>query len=174
MALQVTAPEWTALAVGGMAVVTDLRTRRVPNVLTFGAALAAFAFAAWTAGWSGLAASLAGWGVGCAVFLPFFLLGGLGAGDVKLLAAIGAWLGPTGAFWTAIYGGLAGGVLALAVAVSKGYLGTSFSNLFGLLMFWRTAGIRPMPTLTLESAVGPRLPYALPILAGAVVTIWLV
>ena len=59
----------------------------------------------------------AGWATGLALFVPLYALGGMGAGDVKLLGAIGAWLGPMGAVWTGLYGAIAGGVLALAVAV---------------------------------------------------------
>jgi prepilin peptidase CpaA len=165
--------EWVAVCVAASAVATDLRTRRIPNVLTFGAAGSALVFAAITGGWHAVGTSLAGWIVGCAAFLPFFLLGGLGAGDVKLLAALGAWLGPGAAFWTAVYGGLAGGPLAIGVALSKRYFTESLTNVWCLLMFWRTAGIQPMPSLTLQSAAGPRLPYALPIFAGAVLTLWL-
>ena len=73
---------------------TDIRTRRIPNVLTFGATIAALVFHGSTAGTSGLATSVGGWMVGAALFLPVFALRGMGAGDVKLLAAVGAWLGP--------------------------------------------------------------------------------
>lgn len=165
--------EAAALAVGAVACLTDLRGRRIPNAVTFGGAALAILAALLTRGPSGLLESVAGWLVGCAVFFPFFALGGLGAGDVKLLAAIGAWLGPAGAFWTAIYGGLAGGPLAIGAALYRNYLGQSLMNLWLLLTFWRTAGLRPMPSLTLQSAAGPRLPYALPITAGAVLVIWL-
>ena len=53
-------------------------------------------------GLPGLGLSLGGWLVGCALFLPWFLLRGMGAGDVKLLAALGAWLGPRDALWIAL------------------------------------------------------------------------
>ena len=72
----------------------DLRTRRIPQVLTLGGAIAGFAFHAATGGWQGGLGSLAGWFIGIAIFLAPFALGGLGAGDVKLLGALGAWLGP--------------------------------------------------------------------------------
>ena len=159
----------TALAAIGF----DLATRRIPNALTFGTAGAALVFAAVTQGWPGLGWAVAGWGVGCLLFLPWFLLGGMGAGDVKLLAGIGAWLGPMGALWAALYAGLVGGPLALIVAASSGYVKQSFTNLWGLLMFWRVMGIRPAPDLTLHTAKSPRLPYALPIAAGAGLAIWL-
>ena len=61
----------------------------------------------------------------------------MGAGDVKLMAAIGAWLGPALALLTALYGAIAGGVLAIVVALSTGYLKTALSNLWRMLMHWR-------------------------------------
>jgi prepilin peptidase CpaA len=97
----------------------------------------------------------------------------MGAGDVKLLAALGAWIGPADAVWLALYAGLAGGPFAVIVSLFHGYLRESFSNLWHLLMFWRIAGIQPMQNLTLQTARSPRLPYALPIAAGAVMAIWL-
>jgi len=98
----------------------------------------------------------------------------MGAGDVKLLAALGAWLGPSGALYLAIYTSLAGGVMALAVSVRHGYLKTAFGNLRALSRFWLIFGVRPMPGLTLEQqGPSPRLAYALPMFVGTVVTLWL-
>ena len=68
-------------------------------------------------GVAGLGSAAGGWLVGCAAFLPFFLLGGMGAGDVKLMAALGAWVGPHTAIWVALYAGLAGGPLAVMAAL---------------------------------------------------------
>src|SRR6476469_9828974 len=156
----------TAVAVAGVAVVWDLATRRIPNVLTFGAALAAILVHGYVSGWSGAAMALAGWAAGAAFFFPFFALGGMGAGDVKLLAALGAWLGPVAAMWVALFAGIAGGIMALVVAAFSGYLGKAFNNLFALLMFWRIEGLKAAPELTLSSHSGPRLAYAVPVLAG--------
>jgi len=110
--------------------------------------------------------------VGLVVFFPFFALGGMGAGDVKLMAAIGAWLGPALAILTALYGAIAGGVLAIAVALSSGYLKTAFANLRRMAMHWRVNGLEVVPELTLEHNKGPRLAYAVPIFIGLVVTLW--
>jgi prepilin peptidase CpaA len=161
------------LLIGGAACVTDFRSRRIPNVLTIGASVAALVFGALSGGLVGAAWSTAGWAVGCALFLPWFVLGGMGAGDVKLLAALGAWAGPSSAVWIALYAGLAGGILALVVSLAKGYLGESLRNVWGLLMFWRIAGVRPHPELTLGAGKGPRLPYAFPITVGAMAVLWL-
>ena len=161
------------VVVGLIACVTDLRSRRIPNVLTFGAAGAALGYAFAVAGWRGLAIAALGWLIGAAAFFIPFALGGLGAGDVKLLAAMGAWLGPAGAVWLALYTGVAGGVMALAVALGSGYLRRALSNVSLLLMHWRVAGLRPLSEVSLEGSNGPRLAYALPIFAGLVATLWL-
>src|SRR5262249_48813434 len=122
--------QWPIVAgLAAAAVGWDLATRRVPNVLTFGAAGLAFAVSAAQAGLGGLAWSVLGWLAGVGLFLPLFAIGGLGAGDVKLLAAFGACLGPRGAFFAAIWAALTGGVLAVIVAASKGYLGRALGNL---------------------------------------------
>jgi prepilin peptidase CpaA len=157
-----------------MACGTDLLSRRVPNWLTIGGVFAAILFSSVTGGLTGFGASVAGGAVGFFAFMPLFLLGGMGAGDVKLLAAVGAWLGPANAAWTALYASVAGGVLAIAIGLYHGYLRTAFSNLWGLLGFWRVAGIRPSSGLTLgTTTTAPRLPYAIAIAAGTLVTLWL-
>jgi prepilin peptidase CpaA len=155
------------------AAVIDVRTHRIPNLLTFGSAAAALVYYAWTAGAHGLGASAGGWAIGVALFLPLFLLRGMGGGDVKLLGAVGAWLGPMGVLYAGLYSVLAGGVLALVIGLMHGYLGKAFSNLWGLLGVWRAAGIQPLPGLTLEDSVGPRLAYGVAIAAGTVATVWL-
>src|SRR6187401_3320193 len=117
----------------GIAIVAsawDLRTRRIPQLLTFGGALAAFVFHSINGGWDAGVASAAGWAVGIAIFFVPFALGGLGAGDVKLLGALGAWLGPTGIFWAALYTGVAGGVLAIVVALASGYMRRALANVY--------------------------------------------
>jgi prepilin peptidase CpaA len=161
------------VGVAAIAAGWDLTTKRIPNLLTFGAAIGAVIAHAYVEGWSGAGMSVAGWAVGVAAFFPFFALGGLGAGDIKLLGAIGAWLGPMAAIWVALFSGIAGGVLAVAVAASAGYLTRAFANLWTVLATWRVAGIAPTPELTLAANSGPRLAYAVPVLAGLVLTLWL-
>ena len=100
------------LLVAVAACVTDIRSRRIPNLLTFGAALAAIVFHTFASGLDGLSAATFGWLLGVAMFLPFFALGGMGAGDVKLLAALGAWLGPPTRSGWRFYRLMAGGVMA--------------------------------------------------------------
>ena len=161
------------LTIASLACVTDLRTRRIPNVLTFGAALAGVAYQVVSGGVDGLGNAALGWLAGALVFILPFALGGLGGGDVKLLAALGAWLGPQDILWLSLYTGVAGGVMALLVSAIHGYLGTAIQNVKLLLCHWRVAGLKTLPEITLESSRGPKLAYAFPILTGMVATIWL-
>lgn len=165
--------EAVVLILGGIACVCDLRTRRIPNLLTFGGAAIAIAYSLWVSGLGGLATSVGGWMVGVALFLPMFVLGGMGAGDVKLAGCLGAWLGPTTALFLALYSAIAGGVMALVVALATGYFKQAVGNVWLLLAHWRVVGIRPLPELTLDGSRGPRLPFAVPILAGAIAAMWL-
>jgi prepilin peptidase CpaA len=164
--------EVAVLLVSSIACVWDLRTRHIPNLLTFGGAALAIADAIRVAGPGGLVTSVGGWLTGAALFMPMFVLGGMGAGDVKLAACIGAWLGPMPALFVAIYSAIAGGVMAVAVALYTGYFRQAVGNVWLLLAHWRVVGIRPLPELTLEGSRGPRLPFALPIAAGALAVLW--
>jgi prepilin peptidase CpaA len=164
--------ETAALIVAALACVTDLRSARIPNLLTLSAIAAALAFHALAPTGVGLAAAGLGLLVGLIVFFPFFALGAMGAGDVKLTAALGAWLGWHAAINVALYGALAGGVLAIVVALWHGYLRTALRNLQTLLSHWWLMGVQPLPELTLDQGKGLRLPYALPIMTGLVVTLW--
>ena len=162
-----------AVVVAAVGCAFDLSTRRIPNALTFGAAAAALAYRAGSGGLDALGGGVGGWLIGALVFAVPFLLGGLGGGDVKLLAALGAWVGPSDALWLALYTGVSGGMLAVAVALANGYLRQAFRNIWLLLCRWRVAGARAVPELTLEGSASPKLAYALPILCGTVVTTWM-
>jgi prepilin peptidase CpaA len=161
------------LLVVSIAVAFDVYTRRIPNALNFGAATAAVCFAFFQAGLSGTTSALAGWFLGAALFFPFFAFGGMGAGDVKLLAALAAWLGPLDALYLAFFSSLAGGLAALVYALMRGYARQAVSNIWVMLMHWRVVGLRPVPGLTLRDGRAPRLAYAIPIAVGALCTLWL-
>ncbi len=164
-------PYILALATAAIACVTDVRTRRIPNKLTFASAIAAVLYHA-IGGGLGLWHACAGCAVGIAFFVIPFALGGLGGGDVKLMGALGAWLGPAQALWLGLYAGVAGGILAVGVSAASGYLRQALSNVWLLLKHWTVVGPRPLDEFTLAKGTGPRLAYAIPILVGTVVTIW--
>ena len=162
------------LVIGTIASIWDLRTGRIPNALTFGAALVAIVVRLVVGGPAAAGWAMVGWAVGCALFMPVYLLGGMGAGDVKLLAAIGAWVGPMAALKVAFFSTLAGGVLAIVVALARGYLRQALSNVWLLLCHWRVMGLKPLDEVSLQAASGsPRLAYGLAITAGSMAWLWM-
>jgi prepilin peptidase CpaA len=167
-------PQWIgAFAIAGAACWFDVRTRSIPNWLTFPAAALGLIAATLAHGGHGALSSAAGLLVGLALFFPLFVLRGLGAGDVKLMGALGAWLGGFVVLGVAFYTSLAGGVLALGLIVRHRYGGQALRNLWLLLLHWRVFGFTPLDSLTLETSAGPKLPYALPIAVGVALTFWL-
>jgi prepilin peptidase CpaA len=167
-----TVPHFFVLAVAALACAIDIRERRIPNWLTFGAAIAGLAYQGLQGGPSGLLTAGGGWMLGAAMFFLPFALGGLGAGDVKLVAALGAWLGPYETVWLVLFTGTAGAVLALVASLATGYLRQALSNIWLLFSHWRVMGVRPLPELTIHQATGPKLAYGVAIFAGAMVTVW--
>lgn len=165
--------QWAgAFALAGAACWFDLRTRRIPNGLTISAAACGVVAATLAHGGHGAVSSGTGLLAGLAIFFPLFLLKGLGAGDVKLMGALGAWLGTSVIFSVAFYTSLAGGVFALVLIGRHRYERQAMRNLWLLLMHWRVSGLTPLDSVTLDTSAGPKLPYALPIAAGLVVACW--
>jgi prepilin peptidase CpaA len=108
------------IAAGTAAAAIDLSTRRVPNTLTGGLALLGLLLAVSGHGRIGAGAAVAGCLIGLALMLPGHLFGATGGGDVKLLAAFGMLLGPADTLAAFLISAIAGGVLALGVAVHRG------------------------------------------------------
>ena len=163
--------EMVAISVALVASVFDLRSRRIPNALTFGATAAGFLFAAATGGASGVGAGVGGWAIAMLLWLPIYALGGMGAGDVKLMAAVGMWIGPAGALHAALYAAIAGAILGLGLAITRGIVRQTFHNVQLLLLHWQVAGFSPHAQLTLATAGSSRLAYAVPVLIGTVAAV---
>ncbi|MCC6861861.1 MAG: prepilin peptidase [Bryobacterales bacterium] len=105
-------PLWIGLAAGVAALAEDLGRRRISNWTSGGAVAGGLAWHGLEWGWKGAAASLAGAAAGFGVFLIFHLLGGMGGGDIKLMAGFGALLGVRGVMEAALLAAIAGGLLA--------------------------------------------------------------
>jgi prepilin peptidase CpaA len=103
------------LTLGGAAVIGDLRSRTIPNWLTVSGVAAGILCGASNGGARGAAMAVAGAGAGFAILLLFHFLGGLGGGDVKLMAAFGALLGPSDVLTAAVISAVAGALLAMLV-----------------------------------------------------------
>jgi prepilin peptidase CpaA len=102
------------------ALITDFKRNCIYNWQTYPAVLSALALNFLASGWNGLLWSLSGLAVGFALLIVFYLAGGFGAGDVKLLAAIGALKGVEFVMWTMAYAALVGWIMALSVMIWKG------------------------------------------------------
>jgi prepilin peptidase CpaA len=148
--------------------VGDWLTRRIPNYLTFGGALAGLVYQTAMFGWFGFSQASLGWLLGLALLLLPFILGGMGAGDVKALAALGAWVGPKGIFFVFCYMGLAGGILSLGVLIWQGILWKYLRHGWVLLqnvILCRSQKII-FETLTNNSELTSGLPYGVAIALG--------
>lgn len=100
-----------------VAAVTDLRFRKIPNLLTFPAIATALCYHVTTGGLEGFLFSASGLVLGIAVLIVPFLMGGMGAGDAKLMGVVGAVLGPKGAFIATLLTCLIGGIYALIILI---------------------------------------------------------
>ncbi len=105
-----------------IAVINDLRFRKIPNLLTYPAMLIAIAYNCWLNGFGGFLFSIEGISVGIAVLITFHFMGGMGAGDVKLMGALGGFLGPKIIFVAFLFTAIIGGLHALVVLTLKGYV----------------------------------------------------
>lgn len=155
------------------AVWIDVRRHRIPNVLSLGAIFLGLGLQGWALGTDGVLIGLGGLGVGLLIFSPFYLLGGMGAGDVKLMAAVGTFVGPIGTVLAAGVSLVVGSVLGLLVLLARrGALAAlhRYASALKVLFFTGTLSyVPPQP----EEAAATRFPYALAIAGGTVAALWL-
>jgi prepilin peptidase CpaA len=119
---------WPTLIVLAVATFTDLRNRRIPNWLVLPFLVAGIVVSTWLHGWHGLGFSFGGLGLGLLLYGILFWMGGMGAGDVKLAAAIGAWIGPNQLFIALVVTAMAGGIMVLGWALFGGFLKDLFKG----------------------------------------------
>ncbi len=160
----------TLLAGLGISVITDLATNRIPNVVVFCMIITGLIANSWVGHWDGLVLALSGLLVGLVSFLPFYLFGGMGAGDVKLLAAVGAVIGPNLAFLAAILTILCGGAIAIAYITLKGGLPQMLSRYGSMLLCLVARQPQYIPPAPGEAA-GLRFPYAIAIAVGTTLAV---
>ncbi|MBS4196147.1 A24 family peptidase [Lederbergia citri] len=151
-----------------ISIITDLRSRKILNIVTLPAILVALIYHTFTSGFQGLSFSGLGFLVGLGLLLIPFLMGGVGAGDVKLLAAIGAWKGTMFVLYTGLFAGVIGGLISIFILLKNKKLGfTLKSMLFSVLFLKGTKGSLQFTSDTKSVSI----PYAIPIAIGSFLTL---
>jgi prepilin peptidase CpaA len=159
---------WPMLTLLGIATVVDIRSRRIPNLLVLPFLAAGVIVTSACRGVDGLEQSCGGVTLAVAVTGILCWLRGMGMGDLKLCAAVGAWIGPAQMGVALVATGLAGGALALIWAVCNGWLRESLDGSSDLLARLWTKGIHPHPSLVLDSPSARTMPYAPAIAIGTI------
>ncbi len=164
-----------ALAVAITAAVIDVRQNRIPNWLTY-PGIAMGILLRWSfLGWRGLGSAVAGCLLAGGVMFVFYLVRAMGAGDVKLLAAIGSLVGPSQAVVVLVATAVAGGLLALVYILARRRFAATLRNVGSVVMFHSSSGLKTHPELNLDNPSALRMPYGLAIATGtlyAFLTIW--
>jgi prepilin peptidase CpaA len=178
---------WPMLLVLAVATFTDLRSRRVPNWLVLPFLLAGIVISPWRHDWDGNSHSLgwhglgpigwhgagqcfAGMGLGLLLFGVPFCMGWTGGGDVKLCAAIGAWIGPNQLFIALIMTGIAGGIMVLCWSIFGGFLKELFTGAGDLVFGLKKRGMHHDPELSLANPLKRKIPYAPAIAVGTLMS----
>jgi prepilin peptidase CpaA len=150
-----------------IAAVFDVRQRRIPNWLVLAALISGLALNTFLFEWPGLRMSLLGILLAFLIYFPLYLLRGMGAGDVKLMAAVGALVGPANWIGIFVITSILGGIAAVILLVSRGRLAAALGNI-GFL-FYQATRFRPpfaREELDLRSDKSLKLPHAAVIACG--------
>jgi prepilin peptidase CpaA len=159
---------WPVLTLLAIATVVDLHSRRIPNWLVLPFLAAGVLVNTASHGVRGLGQSVGGIALAAAVTGVFCWLRGMGMGDLKLCAAVGAWIGPGQLGMALVATGLAGGVLALIWAAWHGSLRESLEGASDLVSAFLTKGVYPHPSLVLDNPAARSMPYAPAIAIGTI------
>lgn len=163
-------PVWVVTITLVVAAVIDGIQLKVPNWITFPMIISGWVYSTIAFGWVGLGWSLLGTLVGLALLLPAYSIGGMGAGDVKLLAGVGAWMHATHTFYGFCASAIIGAVLAVLMVLYKRQWAKHFSQFWMILDEVKT--IRDPNELSAIAADRKSsmmlLPYGIPIAIGTI------
>ena len=155
-----------------VAAIIDIRIRKIPNLLTYPAMIAGLVYHGVMSGPNGLFFSAGGLVLGIAIFILPYLMGGMGAGDAKLMGAVGAVLGPSGVFNASVFTAIAGGIYALLLLPFHYRMHRGLFTRFATMIktFAVTGLFIYIPAV--ENEKKPKLCYAIAIASGTLYTIW--
>lgn len=162
-------PAILAAIAATVCMVTDLLRRRIPNVVTFPAAAIGLVLGLGLGDWKSFLLSAGGLAVGFALMILPYYVGGMGAGDVKLMAALGALMGLAAIVQIFLYTAIIGGVIAVISALSRGTLKRAFRNIFDWttsLVLQRVGGVRGGLKGTQLAHTAGMIPYGVAIALG--------
>jgi prepilin peptidase CpaA len=162
----------TAVACALVGSVFDVKSRRIPNFITFPSILLGLAMHLALGGWRQLLSSLAAGLICGVVFLIFYIAGGMGAGDVKLITAVGCIAGMPHVAYLLVLTALSGGAMAVVLALARGRLQQTIVNVGAIASHHSQEGLQPHPDLNLSNLDTLRLPYALAIAGGSLLTLY--
>ena len=153
-----------------IAVISDIRFHKIPNWLTYPTMIGAIIYHTSIKGLEGFLFSVEGVGAGVAVLIIFYLMGGMGAGDAKLMGAVGGLLGPKGVFPAFIFTAIIGGIYALVLLTLDGYLketGKRFGTILKTFILTKQFMYIPPP----KREKRPRLCYGVAIALGTLISV---
>jgi prepilin peptidase CpaA len=158
-----------------IAAVFDIRYRRIPNWLVLAGIIVGLAWNVYSSGWSGLLRASEGLGLGFILYFPLYLIRARGAGDVKLLAAVGAIAGPLNCFWIFLLTAILGGVIALLLLIFRSRVRQTFFNVGWIIrdLLHLQAPWRSSDELDVTTNKGMRLPHGAMIAVGALAFIFI-
>ena len=157
---------FAALLLALTGAVTDLRQRRIPNWLTYPGIVLGLALRGVLFGWKGLLSALAGCLLAGGIMFLFYAVRAMGAGDVKIMAAIGALVGPHEAVGVLLATAISGGILAIVYALYRRRMISTLRNVGSVLRFHAWAGVQTHPEVNLDNPEALRMPYGLAIALG--------
>ncbi|MGA2031182.1 MAG: prepilin peptidase [Thermoguttaceae bacterium] len=161
---------WLLSGVLLLAAAIDGWKLKVPNWLTFPLVIAGWIYSSFYFGWAGLGWSLAGTAVGLGLLLPAYAIGGMGAGDVKLLAGVGAWVWATATFYAFCTSAIVGAVIAILMVLCRRAWRRHYAQFLAILT--EILVVRDPVALSHSAAERKNsmllLPYGIPIALGSI------
>ena len=155
-----------AVSVAVCAAVSDVKERRIPNLLTYPAIIGGLLLQGLLHGWRGLLLGAGGGLLFGGIFLLFYLVRAMGAGDVKLAAALGCIVGSSATLQVMLATALAGAALAIFFMVLSGRIVETLRNTLWVAGFHLQHGLQTHPVVNLDNPVALRMPYGLAFAAG--------
>lgn len=152
----------------------DLKQHRIPNFLTFSALIIGVSLQLLLYGWEGLTYSLGGMAIGFLILIPFYIKGGMGAGDVKLMAAAGAFLGFNGALLAVGLTLFAGSIMGIFLLVVLGGVKAAMHRYYTTLkqyLYTKNLDLSYIPPPS-DEAAAIKFPYASAICVGTIAAMW--